>query len=90
MRRSMSCFILFCVLLAVAGCETKTITSPTWTANFNRLFVENGFDKAIIHVDPNGSATITFEKYKSDGTRALDVLDEALKSGALLGTGASL
>lgn len=76
------------LMLLVAGCETKTITSPAgWTAKFDRVLVENSFDKATIIVDPNGTATIMFEKYKSDGTRALETLEKVVAAGSGMAAG---
>lgn len=68
--------------MLLAGCESKVVTNGEWSARFDRVLVDNSFDKATIIVEPNGTAHITLERYKSDGTKAIELAETVLKVSA--------
>lgn len=78
-------FSVLCILaLFLAGCESKSVIAPNgWRADFTRVLCSYSWDKSVIVVEPNGSAVVSFEKYKSDSTRALDVAEAVIAGKAV-------
>jgi hypothetical protein len=72
------------LLLSVVGCDSSSVRTPSgWKVDLNRLLTDRSFDEVQVKVDPNGAASFTMKKYKSEGQQVSEILKGIVAGGAV-------
>jgi len=83
---------ILAVVLAVvlAGCTSSQVTARRiiegvvaveWEVKLDRLLTDTEFNRADVHIDPNGAVDITFYRFSAE-QQAMELAEKALVIGA--------
>ncbi len=83
--------VVIAVLLAACvcgGCTSTDVRTDNWSLDMDRLLTNSEFDKASVKLADG--TEIIFEKFKTDQSRTIDLIETLVKNTAPIVAGAAV